>query len=221
MVEGTTNFHLLVLLTGAVVVLTLLVKAGLERVKVPPLVGFFALGFFLQLADSNWDLLSGEDLGAFHFLAQLGLVVLLFRIGLESDIGGLLKQLRSASVIWVGDVLVSGMIGFLTAFYLLELSWITSLIIGTAFTATSVGISVAVWQGGDALDSPNGKLLLDVAEMDDISAVVLLALLFTALPTLKEGTDVSVLPVLGKTAVLFILKLAAFTAACYFFSRFL
>jgi Kef-type K+ transport system membrane component KefB len=220
-IESTTNFHLLVLLTGAVVVLTLLVKAGLERISVPPLVGFFVLGFFLRLANSNWGLLAGESLEIFHFLAQLGLVTLLFRIGLESDIGGLLKQLRSASLIWIVNVLISGVVGFLTAFYLLGLSWITSLIIGTAFTATSVGISVAVWQDGDALDSPNGELLLDVAEMDDISAVVLLALLFALLPTLREGADASILPVLGKSTGLFLLKLAAFTAACYFFSRFL
>jgi Kef-type K+ transport system membrane component KefB len=57
--------------------------------------------------------------------------------------------------------------------------------------------------------------------MDDISAVVLLALLFTVLPTLRNGTNVSLLPLLGKTTALFILKLVAFTAACYAFSRFL
>jgi Kef-type K+ transport system membrane component KefB len=221
MIEHATNFPLLVLLTGALVLMTLFIKAGFERINVPPLVGFFILGFLLRLSDSKWGLLSGGSLDVFHFLAQIGLVTLLFRIGLESDVGGLLKQLRSASIIWVGDVLISGMVGFLTSFVLLGLSWITSLIIGTAFTATSVGISVAVWRNSNALDSPNGKLLLDVAEMDDISAVVLLALLFAILPDLKDGWDAAVLPVLGKSTGLFLLKLALFTAACYFFSRFL
>ncbi|MFZ7110278.1 MAG: cation:proton antiporter [Desulfatiglandales bacterium] len=68
----------------------------------------------------------------------------------------------------------------------MKFSWITSLIVTTALTATSVGISFSVWEDEGALQSSNGELLIDIAELDDISAVVLMALLFSILPLLQN-----------------------------------
>ncbi len=89
-------------------------------------------------------------------------------------------------------------------------------------TATSVGISVGVWREARAINSPNGELMLDVAEMDDISAVILMALLFAVVPVLENNPDVSTLmPLLGKTVGLFCFKAVVFGAFCFFFSRYL
>lgn len=220
MAESGIDFPTLILLTGVVVVLTLLGKAALDRLGVPALIGYFGLGFLIRVLDSRWAILQGGANELLLFLAKIGLVMLLFRIGLESDIRGLAAQLRRAAVIWVGDVCISGVAGYVAAFYLLGLGWITSLIVATAFTATSVGISVAVWQGAGALKSANGELLLDLAEMDDISAVVLLALLFAVLPVLKEGGQGSLLPLVARHSGIFLIKLLAFGACCYLFSRF-
>jgi len=99
MTEGDGGSNLLILLTGVVLVLSLIVRAGLEKIKLPPLVGFLAIGFLLRLADDQWGLLWEGSLGVFHFLAQLGLVTLLFRIGLESNITGLKGQLSRASLL--------------------------------------------------------------------------------------------------------------------------
>ncbi|MFP3870187.1 MAG: cation:proton antiporter [Syntrophobacteria bacterium] len=221
MIEEAIDFQVLVLLTGAIIVLTMLIKSGLQRAHVPSLVGYLLLGFLIRMADTRWGLLSGGSHEILQFLAKIGLFTLLFRIGLESNLRGLLKQLRRASLVWVGDVAISGLLGFATAFYLLGLSWITSLTVGTAFTATSVGISVAVWQDADALKTANGELLIDLAELDDISAVVLMSLLFSVLPVLKEISSSSMLPVFAKTAGIFFLKLVAFGGVCFAFSLFL
>ena len=64
--------------------------------------------------------------------------------------------------------------------------------------------------------------MLDVAEMDDISAVILMALLFAVVPVLGNNPDVStLLPLLGKTVGLFCFKAVVFGAFCFFFSRYL
>lgn len=173
MAEFETNYPLIILLTGVIVFLTMLIKSGFEKTAVPSLVGFLLLGLAIRLIDWEVNFLNPECREILGFLGKLGLISLLFRVGLESDLKGLLKQLRRASLVWGSNILFSGTIGFLTAYYVLSFSWVTSMVVATAFTATSVGVSVAVWEEANALKSPDGELLVDVAELDDISAVVL------------------------------------------------
>jgi len=221
MSEYTTNFPLLIGLVGGVIVLIMWVKAALDRIAIPPLVGYLGLGFGLRIADQQFGLFSSGFQEVFSFLGKIGLVTLLFRIGLESKIELLLGQLRRASMVWLSNIFISGLLGFIAAFYLLGLNLTTSLIIATALTATSVGISVAVWENRNALKSANGSMLVDVAELDDISAVVLMALLFAVVPALKESQQTSVGPILVRISGIFLLKLSGFGAFCFLFSRFL
>jgi Kef-type K+ transport system membrane component KefB len=216
------DFPLLILLVGAATVAAIGIKSGLARTPVPPLVGYLLLGILIRMADDRLGFFHQGAEEVFDFLAKVGVIMLLFRIGLESDLKGLLSQLRRASLIWVGDVALSGGLGFLAAFYLLGLSLIPSLIVATAMTATSVGISVAVWERENALRSENGELLIDVAELDDISAVILMALLFALLPELRgDGISAAMLPTVGRVASIFLVKLVAFGGLCYLFSRYL
>ena len=186
MIHGEHSLSLLVLLAGLLLVASLLVRAGLRRLQVPGLVGFLALGFLLRLADGWWPVLSGEATAVFDFLAKIGVVVLLFRIGLESNLRGLARQLPRAGPIWAGNVLLSGVAGYATAHWLLGFERIPSLFAAVAFTATSVGVSMALWRRKDALDSPSGELLVDVAELDDLSGVGLMAVLFALVPMLRD-----------------------------------
>jgi len=220
-VEYELNYSFVIFITGGVIVLTMFIKFGLERTTVPALVGYLLLGVFIRLADTQWQFMSPACWKIFGFLGKLGLVTLLFRVGLESNVRGLLSQLRRASTVWIVNVFVSGLIGFLTAYYVVNLPWITSLIVATAFTATSIGISVAVWDQAGALQSKNGELLIDVAELDDISAVVFMAMLFSVLPALQESGGADLFPAVPKTIGVFLLKLSAFGGFCILFSRFI
>lgn len=107
----------------------------------------------------------------------MGIVFLLFRVGLESELRKLVENLRDATLVWLADIAASGALGFVFAHHLLGLALVPSLFVAVAMTATSVGVSVAVWREEGALDSRRGQLLLDVAELDDVSDVVLMALL--------------------------------------------
>lgn len=222
MIESAGNPAHTVLVFGALTVVAMLLKSGLGRIGLPSLIGFLALGLALRVADEAWGIFSETDRVILSFAGKAGLVTLLFRVGLESNLKGLLKQLRKASSIWMADVAVSGAVGYATAYYLLGMETITSLVVATAFTATSVGISVAVWQEMNALRSRNGELLIDIAELDDISAVILMALLFTVLPQLEGSggpATVAIIPLAGQVG-LFLLKLIGFGAFCFLFSRY-
>ena len=222
MTQAEQALLLLILLVGAILVAAILVKSGLERIGIPPLIGYILLGLLLHVADLQWHLFSAGEREVWEFLADIGIISLLFRVGLESKLEELMRQLGRASLVWVGNVFVSGLLGFFTAYSLLKIDLIPSLFITIAMTATSVGISVGVWREAQAINSSNGELMLDVAEMDDISAVILMALLFAVVPVLENNPDVStLLPLLGKTVGLFCFKAAVFAAFCFFFSRYL
>ncbi len=216
-----TLLFYLVLLVGVTVELAILTKAGLERISVPPLVGYLVLGFVLQLLDIRGLLTSRVGLEVYSFLAELGIISLLFRVGLESNLGGLLRQLPRASLILIGDLIVSGGLSFATTYYWLQLALIPSLFVSIALMATSVGISVSVWQEVKALQSSNGELLLDIAEMDDMAAIASMSLLLAMVPVLNNGDiEGNFLPVLAQTIGPFILKVIIFGSACLSFSRY-
>ena len=96
------------LLVGAVVVLSIAMRYGREQMGISPIVGYFVLGFFLRTAASFDAVPLLTDQQVFPFLADLGVIVLLFRVGLESDLNRLLEQLSEATLIGLGNVIGSG-----------------------------------------------------------------------------------------------------------------
>lgn len=219
MIVNHLNFPLLVFLTGVILLCTMLVKVLFERFRVSPVVGYLFLGFGLRCADQPFGYLEEGGSAIFRFLATIGVITLLFRVGLSSELRKLLGQLRRASVVWMCNIIISGLAGYGAAFYLLGLEPVASLIIGAAMTATSVGISVGIWQEQGATVSDPGSLLLDVAELDDISAVIIMGLLFTLLPLLHHRYDSLIGPILSTSAA-FGGKLIGFGALCYVIARF-
>ena len=153
--------------------------------------------------------------------ADVGIICLLFRVGLESHIRVLMRQLKGASLIWMGNIVTSGVLGYFAAYYYLNLGLMTSLILATALTATSVGVSVGTWQDARAINSANEALLLDVAELDDISGIILMGLLFAVVAVLQDDANASVVAVFVATLLFFLLKLLAFGACCMVFSRYI
>jgi Kef-type K+ transport system membrane component KefB len=208
------------LLTGALLILAILIKVGLAKTAIPALVGYLVLGFLLRLGGSATGLLTEGMTTHLGFLADLGVAALLFRVGLESDLKGLLGQFRNAQGIWIGNVILSGILGYVTSAYLLGFPLIPSLYIAVALTATSVAVPVAVWRDAKSLKTSNGELMLDVAELDDISAVVLMALLFAVVPILQGNSNGPLISTVLETGGWLLFKLLVFGGICYLFSKF-
>jgi len=216
-----TEITLFILLMGGIILFTILIRYGLRRSRIPSIVGFILLGIVIRLIDSRWGFITSGISEIFEFVAILGIIILLFRVGLESNLSGLMRQLKPASLIWIGNVLLSGGLGYVAAYCLLDVAIIPSLFIAVALTATSVAIPVGVWQEAKALQSPTGELLVDSAEMDDVSGIILMVLLFAAAPILRDGTEIALAPVLAKELGLSLLKLIGLGAVCFLFSRYL
>jgi len=215
---GFESTHALtVMLVGATIVASTLVRIALVRTRVPTMVGFLVLGLLLRWLDDGLGVMTEPVSQGFEVFADLGVIVLLFRVGLDSNLHALLAKLPRAAVIWMGDVTVAATAGFLAAYYLGGLSLLPALVVATALSATSAGVSTAIWQEARALHSPTGRLLIDVAELDDVSAVVVMTLLFSVLPALVTGEDAPWSQLAG-IAGLVLLTLLGFMAICTAFA---
>jgi Kef-type K+ transport system membrane component KefB len=219
--EIESGSGLLLITLGVMLGLGPPLRAVCHRLSIPVSVGYIALGLLAgSLLKSTGAMTSPVFSGAFSVLAQLGIVALLFRVGLRSHTSALLEKLPDASVVWIVNVLGTFATGYLVSHWALAWSVETSLVIATAFTATSIAVSFAVWDELGQADSDTAETLLDVAELDDLSAAVLLAILIGVLPAMLIGSNGLWLQA-GESAVEVLVKLAAFIIGCYLFAHFL
>lgn len=217
--DAENHLWLILILVGAMTVLSMLVRRVFQRLSIPPLVGYLSIGIALAVAQQQYSFLGANALHIFEFLGGIGIFCLLFRVGLESKITALLAQLGHAIWIWVGNVGLSGCMGFLVLYYVLGYGAVPSLFVAIALTATSLGVCLETWRDAGALNTPAGGLLIDVAELDDISGVVLMMLLFTVAPLLVNG-QAGVLPLLIHTLAELVAKAALFALFCVLFARY-
>ena len=109
-----------------------------------------------------------------HMLSELGVIVLLFAIGLETDLKMLLKVGATSAVVAVVGVTLPFILGYL-ACRMLGKTEVVSIMAGATLTATSVGITARVLSDLGKLRAPEGQVILGAAVIDDILGLVILA----------------------------------------------
>jgi len=126
-------------------------------------------------------LLGGSVLGIVHAsdaviaaMSQIGVILLLFEIGLETDVRSLVKVGGVATTVAFAGVAMPFGAGFLGAEWL-GLGHVPALVCGAALCATSVGISARVLSELDMLETTEGRVVLGAAVIDDVIGLVILA----------------------------------------------
>lgn len=133
-----------------------------------------------------------------HVLAELGVVILLFEIGLETDLKKLLKVGGAALAVAVAGVVVPFGLGFAIC-RALGLEMLPSLVAGAAMTATSVGITARVLSDLGRLQDKESQIVLGAAVIDDVVGLVILAVVIG----LTEGREVTPLGIAATTGIAF------------------
>lgn len=169
----------------------------------PVLLGLFAIFIFAKLGASLaiklgqpvvlGELLAGVLIGnlpllgvgflstvavepLYSILASLGVILLLFEVGLESSLKELLKVGSTALIVALVGVIVPSCLGIVISHLLLpDASFYTHLFIGTTLCATSVGITARVLQDLHRTQSKEAKIILGAAVIDDVLGLIVLA----------------------------------------------
>ena len=151
-----------------------------ERLKMSSIVGELVAGiliggplFALIGVDASF-IINAEALQQF---SQIGILLLLFIVGLDINIKDLLKGGKQSLTISFTEVSMALIGGFLTGFYILKLEYRYALFFGLLFTATSIGVTVRTLSSLGKLESKVGRTLLSVAVLDDFIALVLVLVL--------------------------------------------
>ena len=109
-----------------------------------------------------------------HALAELGVLILLFEVGLESDLGDLLRAGLQATLVAAIGVVVPFAAGY-GVMYWLGYEPLVAVFVGATLTATSVGITARVLADLGRLQDAAAKVVLGAAVVDDILGLIILA----------------------------------------------
>ncbi|MHB0977136.1 MAG: cation:proton antiporter [Candidatus Aquicultorales bacterium] len=162
--------------TGGRILLDLLVvfiaaKLGgeiAERLKQPAIIGEIALGLLVGALG-----IAGHS-DAVKVAATIGAIILLFQVGLETDVKAVLAIGARAAVVAVLGIVVPFVLGFI-----LMAVWgaptVESMFLGTALVATSVGITARVLSDLGVLGSIESRIILAAAVLDDILGLLVLS----------------------------------------------
>ena len=155
-----------------------------------------------------------------HVLAELGVIFLLFNVGLETKPASIFKVGRTALIVAVLGVAVPMLCG-----YLLMMAWdgnkIEALFIGTAMVATSVGITARVLADLGLLDSTAARIILGAAVIDDVLGLLVLAAVASAAQGSVNVAEIATTALLaiGFVAAIAFLGAPAMTRAAPHFRR--
>jgi Kef-type K+ transport system membrane component KefB len=119
-----------------------------------------------------------EPDATFHLLAEIGILLLLFEVGLETDVGRIIRVGVQSTLVAVTGVIVPAVSGFAIAYSWFDLPLIPSLFIGGTVVATSIGITVRVLADLKKQTTVISQIVLGAAVLDDIIGVVILAVLY-------------------------------------------
>ncbi len=121
-----------------------------------------------------------------HLLAELGVILLLFAIGLETDLAKLMQVGGSSAAVAAVGVVLPFALGYGVC-HLLGLGGLVGVVVGASLTATSVGITARVLSDLGRMDEPESRIILGAAVIDDIVGLIIL----TVVSGLARGEQVT------------------------------
>jgi Kef-type K+ transport system membrane component KefB len=194
----------------------------LGRMGQPPVLGELIIGVLLgNLGLFGFTALEPlRDNVMLRVVAEIGAILLLFEVGVESDLVQLLAVGWSSLVVATLGVIAPMIMGYFVSSQLLpQAGWLSHLFVGGTLTATSVGITARVLKDLGKSNTKEARIILGAAVADDVIGLVVLAVVsgLVAAETASSGSGGNV----SWTAVLWIIvKAALFLSLAVVIGRF-
>lgn len=191
------HHHLLHYLSLLAIILTGAKLGGalLQRIGQPAVLGELLAGVVLGSSLLGWVDAKDEVL---TLLKELGVIILLFEIGLETDLNKLLKVGGASAAVALVGVVLPFALGYGVCIAM-NLNNVVAIFAGASLTATSVGITARVLSDLGRLQDPEGQVILGAAIIDDVVGLVILAVV----SGLASGEQVTMLSASQTAAIAF------------------
>lgn len=150
-------------------------------------------------------------------LAEIGVIILLFEVGLESNLGEMLEVGWSSLLVAVAGIIAPFFLGWgVAAYFIPNEAPLGHIFIGATLCATSVGITARVLKDMNRLSTRESRIILGAAVIDDMLGLLILAVVAGAIKATATGAALSLLDV-GLIA----LKSVVFLVGAILIGRFL
>lgn len=184
----------LLLPLALILLLSKLLQMGCKKIKMPQVVGMLLAGIIIAFVDKipGLNLLDDSARAGIKFLAEIGVVLIMFSAGLGTNLNSIKSLGVSAIVVTSLGVIVPMGLGFLVAGLFngfggtitledgltVSKTW-SNLFYGVILTATSVSVTVATLKEMHRLNGKAGTIIISAAILDDIIGVIVLSVVLS------------------------------------------
>jgi Kef-type K+ transport system membrane component KefB len=166
-----------------------------ERFKQPAvlgeLVGGILVGNLALLGFTSIGLLRTNEV--INALAEIGVIILLFEVGLESNLAEMMEVGWSSLFVAVAGVIAPFFLGWgVAAYFLPDEATLGHIFIGATLCATSVGITARVLRDMGKLQTRESRIILGAAVIDDVIGLLILAVVVGSIKASAEGGTLAV-----------------------------
>ena len=144
------------------------------RMGIPSVLGELSAGILLGV--SGLGLIEVNDV--LKVLAEIGILLLLFEIGLDTDIQRLKEAGSKSIVVALFGAVAPFTVSALVSYYVFDLTLVVSLFIGGTLTATSIGITMRVLKDLQKEHTDIAQIVIGAAVIDDIMGVIILVFIY-------------------------------------------
>lgn len=182
-----------------ILVLTALAAHLCRRIGIPGVVGQLLVGLVVGTGGLQW--IHSDEL--IHHFSEIGVILLMFLAGLESDMALLRKYFKPGMLVAIFGVIFPLLLGTGGGFAF-DVTKTEAFFLGVVLAATSVSISVEVLKELQAVNTKEGSTILGASVVDDILIVLVLSISLTFLGG-NQGNDQSIGITLLQQGIYFVL----------------
>jgi len=186
--------------------LAFLFGLGAARLKLPPILGYLLAGMAIGPFTPGYV----ADAGLAGQLSEIGVILLMFGVGLHFSIDDLLEVRRIAVPGAIGQIAVATLIGAGLA-HLWGWSWGAGVVFGLCLSVASTVVLLRALEDRNALDSVDGRIAVGWLIVEDLVTVLALVLIPAMAPMIRGETELE-LSAIAKVFGFTLLKVGAFVA---------
>ena len=202
-------FHAFLITSVALAVVTTV----LSRARVPTILGFILTGLMIGPSGLNWI----SSLPAASAISELGVIFLMFSLGLEISLTHLKSLARPLFTVGLPQVVLTTLLGGLGLVVAFDFSIPKAFVMGACLALSSTAVVLKLLQEGRETESPRGRVSVVILLFQDIVALPLMI----AVPFLAGVGATSGIEFEGVAAILAAGKVLLFLVGCYFLGIFL
>lgn len=168
------ELHQFFLFLAIILIAARLLSETVARFGVPSVIGELLAGLLIGPSLLGW--VTPDT--TMKLLAEIGIILLLFEVGMDTDLSRLARSGSKPVVVALMGFFLPFALGYGVSLYVFGLPELTALFIGGTLTATSIGITVRVLDDLGKRQTDEAQIVIGAAVLDDILGVLVLALLY-------------------------------------------